>query len=378
MGIPTSELNFLHSVDYHYGQFPPNNIDYKRLVNPLGDAVNAIARFDQMLTTLHNSDILLAPLRNQEAVISSRMEGTISTMDEILQYEADYDDGDLTNKNVRSEIIETLLYQRALRGAESAINSGAKLSEHMIRSLHQMLLSFGRGADKSPGKYKTEQNYLVDRTKRNVLFVPIKPETLLDSMQGLMEFVEKNEDQILIKTALAHVEFEALHPFKDGNGRVGRMLITLMLWEAKVISAPHFYISGYLEERKDDYIHLMRQVSKNNQWTSWCKFFLEAITAQAKRNLEVATKISDLYEEMKPIFSDVLSSRYSINALDFIFANPVFRNSKFTTNSGIPSHSAAKFSPLLANRGILDVVIPASGRRPAMYRFEPMMKLVRV
>jgi len=378
MVIPTSELNFDKAVDYHYKKFPPKNIDYHRLLKPLGEASDAIARFDQMLTTLHNSDILLATLRNQEAVISSRMEGTISTMDEILQYEADYSENNIHEQAIRSEIIETILYQRALKGAEKALNDGAELSEHTIRSLHQVLLSYGRGANKSPGKYKDEQNYLVDRTKRNVLFIPIKPQSLTDGMNNLLSFILKSEDQILIKTAISHVEFESLHPFKDGNGRVGRMLITLMLWSANVISAPHFYISGYLEERKDEYIHLMRQVSQNNDWTSWCEFFLQAVTGQAKRNLEIANNISNLYGDMKPIFSEVLSSKYSIKALDFIFANPVFRNSRFTSGSGIPVHSAVKFSPLLAQKGLLDVIIPASGRRPAMYRFEPMMKLVRV
>ncbi len=378
MAIPKSELSFENAVDYHYDKFPPNELDYQRLMKPLGRAIDAIARFDQMLTTLHNSDILLAPLRNQEAVISSRMEGTISTIDEILKYEADHEDGNLHKDDVRSEIIETLLYQRALRGAERAIKDGAKLSEHMIRSLHQVLLSYGRGARKSPGQLKSEQNYLVDSTKRNVLFVPIKPELLDMGLSNLLNFIENDDGQILIKTAISHLEFEALHPFKDGNGRVGRMIITLMLWNAKVISAPHFYISGYLEERKDEYIHLMREVSKSGNWTDWCEFFLNAVEAQAIQNLQVATDISKLYEEMKSVFSEVLSSKYSINALDFIFANPVFRNSKFKSNSGIPASSATKFTPLLANAGLLDVIVPASGSRPAMYRFEPMLRLVRV
>lgn len=378
MAIPKSELNFEHAVDYHYDKFPPSGLDYQRLMKPLGRAIDAIARFDQMLTTLHNSDILLAPLRNQEAVISSRMEGTISTMDEILKYEAEHEDGNLHKDDVRSEVIETLLYQRALRGAERAIKDGAKLSEHMIRSLHQVLLSYGRGARKSPGQLKDEQNYLVDSTKRRVLFVPIRPELLESGLSNLLNFIENDDGQILIKTAVSHLEFEALHPFKDGNGRVGRMIITLMLWNAKVISAPHFYISGYLEERKDEYIHLMREVSKSENWTDWCEFFLNAVEAQAVQNLQVANDISKLYEEMKSVFSEVLSSKYSINALDFVFANPVFRNSKFKSHSGIPASSATKFTPLLANSGLLDVVVPASGSRPAMYRFEPMMRLVRV
>ncbi len=377
MPIEPSELNFENAIDYHYEQFPPSNLNYERLIKPLSGAVDAIARFDQMLTTLKNSDILLAPLRNQEAVISSRMEGTISTMDEILRYEADHEEGTSTNGNARSEVIETILYQRALRSAEKAMKEGAPLTQHMIRSLHQMLLSWGRGARKSPGMYKDEQNYIVGK-KREVLFIPINTQSLAMGMDKLLDYINLDDSQILIKTANAHLEFEALHPFKDGNGRVGRMLITLMLWNSKVISAPHFYISGYLEERKDEYTSLMREVSENQNWTDWCEFFLKAIEAQANKNLEVASSISELYEEMKFVFSDLLASKYSINALDFIFANPVFRNGRFGSKSGIPTATARRFTPILVNAGLLDVIDQAAGSRSAMYRFEPMMDLVRV
>ena len=247
--LDVSKLNFDDAVKYHYGEFPPKSLNYQKLMLPLGRAVDAVARFDQMLTTLKNSDILLAPLRNQEAVISSRMEGTVSTMDEILRYEADHSEGDEQAKkaaNIRSEVIETILYQRALRNAERAMANGAPLTEHMVRSLHQVLLSWGRGAQKSPGQYKDEQNYIVDN-RRNVRFIPIDATNLPAGMQALLKYMHDETSQILVRTALAHLEFEALHPFKDGNGRVGRMLITLMLWNSKVISAPHFYISGYLE-----------------------------------------------------------------------------------------------------------------------------------
>jgi len=378
--LDVTELNFDDAVQYHYGEFPPKSLNYEKLMLPLGRAVDAIARFDQMLTTLKNSDILLAPLRNQEAVISSRMEGTISTMDEILRYEADHSEGDEQDKkaaNIRSEVIETILYQRALRNAERAMADGTPLTEHMIRSLHQVLLSWGRGAQKSPGQYKNEQNYIVDN-RRNVRFIPISPTNLSAGMQLLLSYMHDEQSQILIRTALSHLEFEALHPFKDGNGRVGRMLITLMLWNSKVISAPHFYISGYLEEQKEEYTSLMREVSKSGVWTDWCAFFLRAVEAQAERNLKIANSISKLYEEMKPIFGDVLSSRYSIHALDFVFENPVFRNTQFLSKSDIPRPTARRFGPLLVDAGLLETIEHGAGRRAALYRFEPMMELVRV
>lgn len=371
-------LNLDKAVHYHYDQFPPTNLDYGRLVSPLIKATDAIARYDQMLKNMHNSEILLAPLRNQEAVISSRMEGTVSTMDEILKYEADHDNGLDNATNVRSEVIETILYQRALRNAQKAMQEGYPLSQSLIKTIHQQLLSFGRGALKSPGQYKNEQNYLADKLKRNILFVPISPEKLQSGIDNLFQYIEQSNDPVLIKTALTHIEFEALHPFKDGNGRIGRMLITLMLWSSGTISAPHFYVSGYLEENKDAYIDIMRNVSENGDWETWSAFFLEAVEQQAVKNLGIAENIRGLYEEMKEVFSNVLSSKWSVNALDFVFTNPVFRNNKFSGQSGMSAATAARFTRELLDHKLIVTVEEASGRRPALYAFEPLMELVRV
>ena len=371
-------MDFANSVNYHYEQFPPKNLDYVKIVNSLIKATDALARYDQMLKNMYNSEILLAPLRNQEAVISSRMEGTISTMDEILKFEADSENDSEEANKVRSEVYETILYQRALFNAQNAMKDGYPLSQHLIKTLHQQLLSFGRGAQKSPGKYKTEQNYLADKIKQKVLFTPISPEKLNDGLESFFIYINESSDPILIKTALMHLEFEALHPFQDGNGRIGRMLITLLLWSTGTISEPHFYISGYLEEHKDEYIDTMREVSKNNNWDSWCIFFLNAIEKQAIKNLEIAEKIKSLYEEMKPIFSDTLSSKWSVNALDYIFTNPIFRNNRFTSKSGIPGPSAARFTRILLEKELIRTIEESSGRRPALYAFEPLLKLVRV
>ncbi len=378
MSILKSELNFDSAIDYHYEQFPPVDLNYAELIAPLAAATDAIARFDQMLKNMHNSEILLAPLRSQEAVISSRMEGTVSTIDEILRYEADYEEGEEDSSNVRHEIIETILYRRALSTAVNAIEDGHQVSPWLIKALHSRLLSFGRGVSKSPGEYKNEQNYLADRTRKNILFVPINPERLEAGMDNLFKYMNESEHQILIKTAISHIEFEALHPFEDGNGRIGRMLITLMLWHSGVISAPHFYISGYLEENKDLYIDSMRAVSEKGDWTSWCVFFLNTLEKQAIRNLEIAESINVLYEDMKQRFSDTLASKWSVNALDFVFTNPYFRNNKFTNSSGIPASSAARFTRLLLDEDLLVTLEEPSGRRPALYMFEPLIQLVRV
>jgi Fic family protein len=151
----------------------------------------------------------------------------------------------------------------------------------------------------------------------------------------------------------------------------------LSLWDKGVISQPHFYVSGYLEEQKEQYIERMRQVSMNNDWTGWCEFFLEALREQANRNLSTAMQISELYEEMKVVFREKLASQWSIVAQDFIFSQPVFRNNRFTKRSGIPKQTAAKFTRMLTDQGLLKELSPASGRRAALYSFEPLMEIVR-
>lgn len=376
MATNTTQLDFSEAVEYHYDRFPPKSIDYECLIMPLAKASEAIARYDQMLKGMHNSEILLAPLRSQEAVVSSRMEGTVSTLDEVLQYEADQEGGDKQTR-YRTEAIEVYLYGEAMRGAQSAVQEGQPISNHLIRSAHRVLLGFGRGQSQSPGEFKTEQNYLADRSKKKVLFVPINPQQLAGGLERLFEFIEDESWQILIRTALAHLEFEALHPFKDGNGRVGRMLITLMLWHYRVVSEPHFYVSGVLEANRDEYIDRMRAVSEHDDWTDWIAFFLQSLERQAIENLEKSEQIRSLYEEMKDIFREILSSQWSMVALDFVFSRPVFRNNVFTNNSGIPPQTAHRFSRILSEAGLLVTNQAAAGRRPALYSFEPLLQLVR-
>lgn len=376
--LPPAGYDLAEAVPYHYGKFPPKLSDYGRFIRPLSSAASALARYDQMLKSMHSSDILLAPLRSQEAVISSRMEGTVSTLDEVLRLEAEQEDeGDTAQRNARSEAVEVYLYGRAMRTAQAALKEGAPLSSWLIRSSHKMLLGFGRGAHLSPGEFKTDQNYLADKVRRKVLFVPISPETLQEGLDKFFEFINDDSWEILIRTAIAHLEFEAIHPFNDGNGRIGRMIIPLMLWKSGAISEPYFYISEFFEKNKDEYIDRMRAVSAEDAWADWILFFLSALESQSKQNLHKAEQIRSLYEDMKERFRDVLSSRWTITALDFIFTRPVFRNNLFTSKSGIPAPTAYKFTRNLLDAGLLRTVAPSAGRRPALYAFEPLLSLVR-
>jgi Fic family protein len=374
------ELNLDHAVCYHEGAFPPKEIDYASLVQHLVKATDALARYDQELSSLHNPELFLAPLRNQEAVLSSRMEGTISTIDEILEYDSTDESEGQSIANVRPDILETILYRRALNFAQAEMKDGRPLNSSLIRSMHQMLLSFGRGASKSPGVYKHEQNYIGEVASRHISYVPISPEKLGEGMDRLFDYIASTAHPEILRTGFAHIEFEALHPFKDGNGRIGRMLITLILWNSGVISTPNFYISRYMEEHKAEYIEGMRQVSESNDWDGWALFFLKAVEAQANYNLEVARKIRALYETMKLVFSDVTGSKHAISILDSVFTNPIFRNQQISRHSKIPQATVNRFTKALLadDRGLLRTVSEAAGRRSAVYAFEPLLKIIRV
>jgi len=374
--------HFPDAVHYHYDQFPEKiDLSAHRLLKPLSAAAAGLARYDQILQTMHNSEILLAPLRNREAIISSRIEGTISTIDDVLNYEADIkqakeEPGSGYNKNDAQEVS---LYSHALHQAQDALKNGAPLNSFLIRQIHQSLLEHGRGAHLSPGSFKTEQNYL--GTKNNeISFVPISPALLPQGIDRFFAYINRDDSDRLIKTAIAHVEFEALHPFKDGNGRIGRMLIPLMLWRFGLISSPCFYISDYFDQNRDAYIQTMRNVSEHGAWTEWVVFFLHAMEYQAQANLAKANNIRQLYESLKEPFRLLLNSEYYINALDFLFTVPIFDNNTFTDerNSGISSRIATRFTQNLKGQGYLKTLREGVGRRPARYSFEPLMQILRV
>jgi Fic family protein len=377
--MSTKPYDLSEAVYYHTGAFPPAALDYEALLGPLEEAAASLARYDAKMSSMMNSELFVAPLRRQDAVSSSRMEGKISTIEELYRLEAEEDAGATDPyREARNDDIETFLYSRALRNAQQAIADGAPLSEHLIRTAHQQLLYFGRGARKRPGSYKVEQNYIGDDRRGKIYYVPISPEQLAPAMAGLVQFMNESTMRPLLRTALTHVEFEALHPFEDGNGRIGRMLITLMLWKLGIISQPNFFVSGYFETHKDQYVERMRAVSAEGDWSGWSVFFLQAMHAQATVNIQTADRIFALHNEMRERFREALNSQYHDQALDFVFASPVFRNDRFVDRSGIPASSARSLSRRLVEVGLLRTIEPAAGRRAALYAFDPLLDLLKV
>ncbi len=363
------------SVRYHRGAFPPHDLDWEKLIPLLGPASAALARYDGVLSAIPNPEVLLSPLTTQEAVLSSRIEGTVATMTEVLEYEAEAGPDESDTEKV-ADIHEVLNYRHAIRQAKDML-AALPLSGRLIRSAHETLLQGVRGKNKAPGEYRKIQNLigLPGCTEKTARFVPIGAGDLPDGISAWEKYLNRKEPDALVQLAIVHAEFEALHPFLDGNGRLGRMLIPLFLFECKLLAAPTFYLSAYLEARREEYYERLLAVSRDGDWTGWCVFFLGALTAQAKSNTRKAKQILDLYETKKSWIADQTHSQHAIRSLDFIFDRPIFRSSDFVAHADIPKDTARRILTVLRDEGLLRVVREAAGRTTAILVFTELLNI---
>ncbi len=365
------------AVAYHEGRFPPRDLDWPRLIPLLGPAAAAVARYDGMLAALPNPSVLLSPLTTQEAVLSSRIEGTQATIGEVLEFEAG-EDGVSDEK--REDIHEVLRYRAAMREAERLL-ARLPLSLRVVRDAHRVLLAGVRGGNKAPGELRRTPNWIgtPGRPIEEARFVPIGADRLPDAMGAWESYMHAEEPDRLVQLAILHAEFEALHPFLDGNGRLGRMLVPLFLWQVGLIRRPMFYISAYFEERRDAYYDSLLRVSRDDEWTGWCAFFLQAVRSQAEACLVQAKAILDLYEQMKVRLPELTRSQHAIRALDWIFEKPVFRSSDFaavSAGSAISASTARRLLLQLREGGVLRELAPGQGRRAAVLIFPALLTIV--
>lgn len=360
-------------VHYHKGRFPPSELDWAALVPLIGPAVASLARYDGMLAAVPNPDVLLAPLTTQEAVLSARIEGTQTTIGEVYQFEAGQSP---PTPERRDDIYEVLNYRRAMRTAEEMLNE-LPLSLRVLRETHKILLSGVRGRDKTPGEFRRIPNWIgtPGRTIEEAKFVPVGADGLNDAMNRWEHYIHADVPDLVVQAAILHAEFEAIHPFLDGNGRLGRMLVPLFLWQRGLIQRPMFYISAYFEARRDEYYDGLLSVSRDDDWTGWCSFFLGAVRAQAEDNLSKAKGILDLYETMKTRVPAATKSRYAIHVLDWIFQYPIFPSNRFAVEAQIPAPTGTRILNALVDDEILEVVRPGAGRRPSVMLFQSVLDI---
>lgn len=351
-------------------------LDWSRLIPLIGPASAGLARYDGLLSAIPNAQVLLSPLTTQEAVLSSKIEGTHVTIGEVLEIEVGGESERFTQPK-REEAEEVLNYRKAMRACVTEMKQ-RPMSQHLLRSAHHLLMQGVRGRDKAPGNYREEQNWIGQkgRTMEEASFVPIAVEHLQSGMDRWEEYLgSDSQPDKLVQLAILHVEFEALHPFKDGNGRLGRMLLPLFLYQHKLIASPDFYMSGYLEAHRDEYQERLRAVSRDGDWTGWCVFFLKGVQQQASENERKAREILKLYERLKTDVVKLTHSQHSIRAVDFIFQSPIFTAPLFTNHSDIPKPTAARILALLREKEVLLTLREGKGRRAGIYAFRELLNI---
>lgn len=353
---------------------PISDINWSKLISKLSSAHSAIARYDGRLESIPNPNVLLSPLMTKEAVLSSKIEGTQATLEEVLEFEADPD----TETERFADIEEILNYRKALWHAESALQA-RPMSLNLVKEMHSILLDGVRGRDKSRGEFRVIQNWIgkLGTPIEAARYVPPTPESLPKALDNWEKYYHSDAKDILVQLAIIHAQFEIIHPFIDGNGRIGRILMPLFLNEKAIINSPNFYLSAYLEETRSEYYDRLLAITENGNWEDWIIYFLGAVSEQAKRNGEQAKKIMNLYDIMKEKVVELTRSRFAIQTIDFIFSNPIFRNSAFVEKSNIPKASAARIIKSLENGKIVKVIKPSKGNRPTVYGFGELLDIIR-
>ena len=272
---------------------PRPALDLAPLYEKLEAANRALGRLDGVTSILPDTPLFLYMYVRKEALLSSQIEGTQSSLSDLLLYESDIAPGVPID-----DVLEVSNYVAAMDLGLQRLREGMPISNRLLREIHGVLLSKGRGSRKDPGEFRRSQNWIGGTRPGNARFVPPPPDKVADCMGDLERYIHEKSKPLplLIRAALAHVQFETIHPFLDGNGRLGRLLITLMLQAEGALREPVLYLSLFLKTHRDTYYDLLQQVRKNGDWESWLEFFLIGVQETSDQAAETAKSILELFE----------------------------------------------------------------------------------
>jgi len=252
----------------------------------------ALGRLDGLATLLPDTALFLYFYVRKEALLSSQIEGTQSSLADLLLFENEEVPGVPLN-----DVEEVSNYVAAMNHGLRRMQDGFPLSSRLLREIHHVLLSGGRGADKSPGEFRRSQNWIGGSRPGKARFVPPPPECVMDCMSELEKYLHEPHVPVLIKAALAHVQFETIHPFLDGNGRVGRLLITFLMCSEGVLSQPLLYLSLFFKRNRNAYYDLLQRVRLEGVWEEWLEYFLEGVLETSRQAVTTAQSILQLFEQ---------------------------------------------------------------------------------
>jgi Fic family protein len=306
----------------------PPKINYEPLVRVMGEAHHAIGELNGLLRkNILSPELLGAPLLTKEAVLSSRIEGTQATLEDVFEYEAQGKTSQLDNKE--RDIAEIINYRRAMNFAIEELKIKT-ISQPFIKKIHYLLLDSARGADKDRGKFRSRRVYIgmPGAPIEEASYVPPEFQDLPRLMNNWEDYINSNrEKDLLAQIAAAHYQLEAIHPFRDGNGRVGRLLIPLFLYQRDLLSSPLLYISEYFEKNRRDYYDHLRGVTESGDWEPWLKFFFLALINQSLKTQNSIAKILELNAQLKKQIIAV-NSVHAPDLLDLLFSSPMISFAK--------------------------------------------------
>jgi len=352
----------------------PPKIDYVSLIKEIGQAREALGELKGLLINVSNFDLLVSPLLTKEAVLSSQIEGTQATLEDVLKYEAEdkFSQDDRKERDIR----EILNYRRAIHLAIKELKK-KPIGENFIKKLHFVLLDSVRGSNKDRGNLRRMQVYIAQpgMPMEEAIYIPPPIPELPRLLSNWEKYINSyQEKDVLVQIGVAHYQFEAIHPFTDGNGRIGRLLIPIFLYQREILPYPVLYISEYFEKHRREYYDLLNQVSQKGEWESWLKFFLDAIRIQSQRTAAIIYQTKFLYETLKRDISAV-NSIYAINLLDAIFTKPIITFASIKNK--IKPKSYQTIYNLLEKFVKMKILKPLPGRkRNKIYIFPELLKIL--
>lgn len=321
----------------------------------LAEASLVMGEYRGYLSSIINPMLLISPLINQEAVLSSKLEGTHATLEDVLNFEAG-----MSIEIETDEINEIINYREALFYALKNISTindlksenTLPLSSRIIKEMHKILLNNVRGSKKNPGNFKKNQNYIGGAGE--ITFIPVSPDKTEEYISNLENYIHSDRDKLLIMSAIIHAQFEMIHPFEDGNGRIGRLLIPLFLYYRELLPYPTFYMSKFFEKDRINYIDNLERISKNNDWDNWIQYYLKGVILSANESIIKAKKIITYYDEIKNNVLPKLNSSFGIKVLDFIFIQPIFNAKQLSEKCEFSDRTAYKLINILIEEGVLE------------------------
>jgi Fic family protein len=357
----------------------PAKINYDQLIEPIAQAHVALARLDEMLKQIGGEKHLERMYFTREAVLSSKIEGTQVTLEDVLKEDADIQKDPKETTERQRDLREVTNYRRAMKEGVKMIDNELPLAENNVKELHKILLTSVRGKTRAPGQFRKEQVYIAPEGTpiEEARYIPPAPRDI-PRLYGNFDRYLNTEDierDPLVQVAIAHYQFEAIHPFKDGNGRMGRLLIPLFLYKRKIIAKPLLIISKYFEEHRRDYYDLLADVSYKDAWIPWIRFFLMGLCEQASEATSLGRKIINLRDGYRKELNS-FNSAYAYDLLDAIFVHPFFIPAMLLETSVIKNRQTLlNLIGKFVEAGILEDLEPQR-KRNKMFRFTPLIRLL--